>query len=219
MNSSYATTLEHVSDIPGSLRGAANIPEQEDLPVRSARRHARCLNGHDLEQAGVNGGYHHDLRTSTWTCNLCRELHLPRARWLVIEHGQPTPAEHAAERARVWPVLLVARRPEARAGIGRLELRVRDAAIADVDLQLCGVDHRGVVRRIRVDVAYLRRGFGTVMLDAAMARGPGYHWSTVELDPSPQARAFWATQAPIEQLHLGEPHYCSHMREANGDWF
>lgn len=69
-------------------------------------------------------------------------------------------------------ILVVARRPVTRAGVGQMEIRLRGVAIAVADLQLCGVDERGVIRDIRVDPGQPQRGFGTLLLDAAQSRLP-----------------------------------------------
>jgi hypothetical protein len=55
------------------------------------------------------------------------------------------------------------------------------------------------------------------LLDAALARGPGYHWSTTRIGRAEEVRDFWAYQDPAEPLHLEQPHYCTHMRQANGE--
>jgi hypothetical protein len=47
---------------------------------------------------------------------------------------------------------------------------------------------------------------------------PGYHWSTVLLRNTIEARAFCASLAAEHELHLGEPSYCSHMIEANDEF-
>ncbi|MFC5686305.1 GNAT family N-acetyltransferase [Amycolatopsis mediterranei] len=193
--------------------------EPEDLPVRSQRDHVWCLNRkHRWALANGGSGYHHALRLSTQVCARCWARRQPRARWLVVDHRTPIPADQVDQSDdRGARILVVGRRPAVRAGVGRLEVRVRGIVVAVTDVQLCGVDHRGVVCHIEVDPAFRRRGFGTLLLDAAQARGPGYHWSTVRLDQSEDSQDFWTYQDPAEPLHLGEPHYCTHMREANGE--
>ncbi|MET8848016.1 GNAT family N-acetyltransferase [Amycolatopsis sp. NPDC004625] len=169
--------------------------------------------------ANGGSGYHHAYLLSTQVCVLCWARRRPRARWLVVDHRTPMPAERADQpEDRRAQILVVARRPTTRAGVGQLEIRLHDVVIASADLQLCGVDARGIVRHVQVDPAHRQRGFGTLLLDAAIARGPGYHWSTTSLNQSEDAQDFWAYQDPAEPLHLGEPHYCTHMREASGEW-
>jgi GNAT superfamily N-acetyltransferase len=213
-------TIEHVSEGPSWLDPVPDTSDPEDLPVRSRRDHLWCLNRkHRLVLAGSNGGYHHALHLSTRSCNRCWSRRQSRCRWLVVDHRTPMPVEQADQSdPRRSEILVTARRPAVRAGVGQLEIRLRNAVIAVADVQLCGVDHRGVVRHIQVDPAHRRRGFGTLLLDAALARGPGYHWSTTRLDQSDDAQDFWAYQDPAEPLHLGEPHYCTHMREADDEW-
>ncbi len=214
-----ATIIEHVSERKW-LNATPDTIEPDDLPVRSQRAHVWCLNRkHRMTLANGGSGYHHGLRLSKQLCVRCWARHQPRARWLVVDHATPIPVEQADQADdRGARILVVSRRPAVRAGVGRLEVRVRGDVVAVADVQLCGVDHRGVVRHIQVDPAHRRRGFGTLLLDAAQARGPGFHWSTIRLDQSEDAQDFWAYQDPEEPLHLGEPHYCTHMREANGEW-
>lgn len=218
MSCGDATTIEQVSEQVW-LSAVPDTSEPEDLPVRSQRDHVWCMNRkHRWALANGGSGYHHALRLSTRVCARCWARRWPRDRWLVVDHRVPTPAEQVDQLDdRRAKILVIARRPAVRGGVGRLEVRVREAVVATADVQLCGVDHRGVIRHVEVDRAYRRRGFGTLVLDAAQARGPGYHWSTVRLDLSEDAQDFWAYQDPAEPLHFGEPHYCTHMREANGD--
>jgi ribosomal protein S18 acetylase RimI-like enzyme len=193
--------------------------EQEVLPVRSSRKHLRCLNRtHRFAVGGVNSGYHHGLRLSTESCNLCRSLHQPRYKWLVVEHTTPLAVDRADQpEDRRAEILVVARRPPVQAGVGQLEVRVRGDVVAVTDVQLCAVEHRAVLRSLWVDPGWLRRGFGTLLLDAAQARGPDYEWSTTALNDATEAQAFWASQDTAGPLDLGKPNYCTHMREANGE--
>ncbi|MEV6832868.1 GNAT family N-acetyltransferase [Amycolatopsis sp. NPDC051102] len=202
------------------MNATPDTTEPEDLPVRSQREHVWCLNRkHRMALANGGSGHHHGLGLAKQVCARCWTRRQPRAVWLVIDHRSPMPAEQADQPDdRRAKILVVARRPAVRAGVGRLEVRVRGAVVAVADVQLCGVDHRGVVRHIQVYPTHRRRGFGTLLLDAAQARGPGYHWSTVQLAQTDDAQDFWAYQDSAEPLHLGEPHYCTHMREANGEW-
>ncbi|MEV6621027.1 GNAT family N-acetyltransferase [Amycolatopsis sp. NPDC051106] len=208
-----------MSESPSWLSKAPDMSEPDDLPVRSRREHVWCLNRkHRLDLAGSNGGYHHAMHLSTRSCTRCWSRRQPRCTWLVVDHRSPMPAELADQPDdRRSEILVAARRPAVRAGVGQLEIRLRDAVIAVADVQLCGVDRRGIVRHVQVDPAHRQRGFGTLLLDAALARGPGYHWSTTTFDQSEDAQDFWAYQDPAEALHLGQPHYCTHMREANGE--
>ncbi len=202
------------------MTAVPEITEREDLPVRSDRKHAWCLNRkHRPALAGVNCGFHHALHLSTESCNRCWSLRLPRHTWLVVDHRlaiSPEQADQLDDRSA--KLVIVARRPGFPAGIGRLEVWLRGTVVAVADLQLCGVDHRGVVRHVQVEPVYRRRGFGTLLVDAAQARGPGYHWSTTKFDQTEEALDFWAYQDPAEPLYLGERHYCTHMREVNDEW-
>ena len=192
----------------------AYVPRADDnRPFRTAERHAYCLNGHDLDRAGRNCGHDHTYWLASTSCNLCLELGLPRATWDEIDHlrlGSEHPPTHAK-------LLLDIARPPVRAGVGQIIAKLDGVPIADIDLRMCSVDERGVIEHVRVDEAFLRRGLGTVLVAAALARGPGYIWSTTAVDEAVEARAFWARLRPSVPLAIGEPFYCSHMREADGE--
>lgn len=193
---------------------AAYVPEADpDQVFRTAERHEYCLNGHRLDMAGRNCGFDHGYWLSSVTCTLCRELRLPRATWDEVDHLR-LGAEHPPTHAKL---LLDIARPPVRAGVGQVIARLDGVPIADLDLRMCPVDERGVIEHVRVDDQRRRRGLGTVLVAAALARGPGFRWSTTVVDKAVEARAFWATYRPGVRLQLGEPHYCSHMREANGE--
>jgi GNAT superfamily N-acetyltransferase len=193
---------------------AAYVPQADpQRPFRTAERHAYCLNGHQLDRAGRNCGFDHGYWLSAVTCNLCLELELPRATWDEIDHlrlGNEAPPTQTK-------LLLDIARPPVRAGVGQIVAKLDGVPIADVDLRMCPVDERGVIEHVRVDEQFLRRGLGTVLVAAALARGPGYTWSTTAVDKAVAARAFWATFRPAVPLAIGEPFYCSHMREADGE--
>ena len=203
--------LAHTPNVPDLL--SSQPSSDSGYPARTDENHEFCLNGHRLDVSGRSASYDHSVHLSTSSCDLCWELHLPRWTWLVIDHRRlqhEAPASHAE-------LVLAARPPEVKAGVGQIELRLRGQVIADIDVRLCGVDTRGVIEQVRVDEKYQRRGFGTVLVAAALARGPAYRWSTTKLDDSVGARAFWASLRPAGPLQLGEPFYCSHMRLADGD--
>jgi GNAT superfamily N-acetyltransferase len=190
----------------------------DDLPFRSGRAHTRCLNGHLREVAGSNNGYDHTMRLATSTCELCSTLRLPRASWFVIDH-QPEQHPRVLALRADNPVQLTPRAPRGRAGVGRIELSIRGTVWAYADMQLCGIERRGVLVHLAVDVPHRRRGLGRVLLDAALARGPGYTWSTVKFNEDDVTlRAFRATAELPESVQMREPFFCSHMLEANGEW-
>lgn len=101
--------------------------------------------------------------------------------------------------------------------MGQIVLQLRSQQIGGLDLWLCGVDQRGVIGPVRVETAYRRRGFGTVLIAAALARGAGYRWSTTAIAESVTARAFCAAQHWPNGAELGSPFYCSHMKLASDD--
>ncbi|MDT8913465.1 GNAT family N-acetyltransferase [Amycolatopsis sp. PS_44_ISF1] len=108
-------------------------------------------------------------------------------------------------------VELVAHPPDRPAGVGYLALQIHGRAVADIDLQLCQLDHIGVIEQVSVDLGYRRRGLATVLVAAALARGPGFSWSTTAIDATVAARAFWASLDTAEPLQFGQPRYCNHM--------
>jgi GNAT superfamily N-acetyltransferase len=183
-------------------------------PVRSEGQHRYCLNNHDLQTAGMTTGFDHAWWLSTTTCETCRALKWPRATWCEVDHRRlvgEKPSTHAK-------LVLAARRPALLGGIGQLEVLLREAPIADMDVRMCPVDERGVIEQVRVDEPYRRRGFGVLLVEAALARGPGYRWSTTVVSDSAEARSFWASRRIPAGLELGVPFWCSHMREADGEF-
>lgn len=188
-------------------------PVDHQRPFRTAEHHALCLNGHNLDLVGRNCGFDHGYWLSSVACNLCLELRLPRGTWDEVDHLR-LGAEHPPTHAKL---LLDIARPPVRAGVGQIIAKLEGVAIADVDLRMCPVDERGVIEHIRVDEQYLRRGLGTILVAAALARAPGYRWSTTAVNKDLPARAFWASLRPAVRLAIGEPAYCSHMREADGE--
>ncbi|MEV6903444.1 GNAT family N-acetyltransferase [Amycolatopsis sp. NPDC051372] len=175
--------------------------------------HEYCLNGHRLDVAGRNSSFDADLWLGTAACNLCYELRLPRASWAVVglrfAHEAP-PGRHYLR--------LVAHPPQVRAGVGQILLELHGTPLGDLGVRMCSVDERGVIEQVRVDDDCRRHGVGTVLVTAALARTPGYAWSTTALENTTAARAFWAAYRPAVPLQLGEPAYCSHMREADGEY-
>ncbi|OXM47536.1 GNAT family N-acetyltransferase [Amycolatopsis alba] len=177
-----------------------------DYAVRSARRHERCLNGHDLDIAGRGSGWDPILDLSIGSCELCVRLWLPRAQWLDVD------LQFRDEAAASSSALVLAGRPPmVRGGVGQIILQLWGAAIADLDVQMCDRCQAGVVEQIRVDPGYLRRGIGTVLVDAALIRGRGYRWSTTSIAYTMTAKAFWAAQHLPRGTVLGEPRRCPHM--------
>lgn len=102
-----------------------------------------------------------------------------------------------------------------RSRVGQLQLRVDNVVRGDVDLAVCGPCRRAVLEQVRVDPAYTRRGYGRLLVAAAVAVAPEFAWSTTAVDQAnPIARAFWAAVDWPGQL--GTPAYCTDMRRAAG---
>ncbi|MGW4487873.1 GNAT family N-acetyltransferase [Amycolatopsis sp. NPDC004368] len=183
------------------------------MPLRADVRHEYCLNGHRLDIAGRNSSFNPDLWLATGSCNLCQELRLPRSSWgsvgLRFAHEEPLGRHYLS---------LVAHPPQIRSGVGQIVMELHGKPLGDLDVRMCAVDQRGVIEQVRVDEDCRRHGVGTVLVTAALSRGQGYAWSTTALENTTAARAFWASYRPSVPLQLGEPAYCSHMREADGEY-
>ncbi|RSM80541.1 hypothetical protein DL991_10515 [Amycolatopsis sp. WAC 01375] len=186
------------------------LPEGDGFAVRPALRHARCLNGHDLDLAGRSRGWDTIRRLATGCCALCRQLGWPRATWVEVDlrfaDETPMPAPS---------VILAAEPPTVPGGVEQIMLRMEGTTVADLDVQVCQTDRIGVIEQVRVDDRYLRQGFGTVLVTAALARGRDYRWSTTAITDTAAAEAFWAAQQLPDGMTLGDPERCTHMLEAS----
>jgi hypothetical protein len=72
-------------------------------------------------------------------------------------------------------------------------------------------DQRGLITRIEVNPS-----FGTALVLAALNHRPSYRWATTDIGTSATARAFWSAQHLPKNMQLGDPVYCSHMRQVQG---
>lgn len=166
----------------------------------------RCPRGHALALGGRGGGYDHNYRASVLRCAICGHGDRHAGTWALID-----PARQATESTATGDGMeLVVYPPVMRAGIGRIELRLRGRIIGDIDLMLCGVDRRGVIEHVRVDPPHRRLGYSRLLVAAARTRGGGYTWTTTKVEATFEARAFWAR---VGWPGVGEPFYCSHMLE------
>jgi len=209
--------IERVSD---QKRDVARGLYGRALPVRPAhddRVPPTCLRGHNLAIASVRSGYHHWYGLTEITCGVCYALHDPLAAWCLVNPAR----QHNPETAPHHGLVLVRIPSDTRGGVGQLELWVDGVALADIDLAICGPCKRGVIEHVRTDEPHRRRGYGRVLVAAALSLAPPteYHWSTSKVADNPIARAFWAgINWPGK---LGEPAYCSDMERAAGrlpDW-
>ena len=209
--------MSHTADVPRPpFHSSAS---DNGYPVRSEGPHRYCLNNHDLQSAGVNCGFDHAWWLPTTTCNSCWELRWPRATWCEVDRrlAGEKPPTHAK-------LVLEARRPTVLGGVGQLEVQLQGAVVADMDVRMCPVDERGVIEQVRVagpageHPGFRRRGLGVLLVEAALARGPGYAWSTAVVSDSAEARSFWASRRIPAGVELGVPFWCSHMREADGEF-
>lgn len=177
-------------------------------PGVAGRLQKRCPQGHRLSLAKAGLGWDPSEWCATVTCHLCREMRAPRAAWILMNPaeqyvvGSPMPERQ--------PVLIV-QPPRERAGVGVIRLRRHRVVVGEVDVSICGPCRRAVLENIRVSEVHRRRGYGLVLLAAALARAPAdqYEWSTTPLHDTVAARAFWSiVEFPGT---LGTPNYCTDM--------
>ena len=192
---------------------------RDDLPLLPALRHEvrpdqrmivhtpeACPRGHARR---AHGGFYWapGLRRHVLYCRRCRDSDASDE-WALID---PEYDQHTAEQARGRGLELVVIAPAVAAAPGRIELRVDGQPRSAVEVSLCGQDRTGVLGTVHTDEPYRRLGYGRVLVLAALARGPGYTWSTMtskELSSTETAAAF------LRSLPLSsgeEPRYCQHM--------
>ncbi|MQA12578.1 MAG: GNAT family N-acetyltransferase [Pseudonocardiaceae bacterium] len=202
--------IEHVID--ECLRRTLALREDGGLapvmPLTEAPE--RCPRGHNSKIARVLIGYSHIYYTRTVTCRVCLELGHEPATWALVDPATQVtkPAGRGLE--------LVLTPPSARGGVGRIALHVDRNCLADADLMICGPCRIAVLEQLRVDEEVRRRGYGRLLLAAALLRAPDerYRWSATEAADTTEARAFWS-RVPFPG-QLGEPTYCTDMRIAAG---
>jgi hypothetical protein len=183
--------------------------------LRTTGPHTECLNGHRLDYAGVTHFFSHGLNMHATTCALCAELRLDRHAWFAVDHTLVHRADQGAN-PRVG-IEFVMYPPRAPAGVGEIRLLVEQQPVGRVRVQMCRIERRGVIRQVEVKPPYRRRRIATMLVTCAVARGSRYTWSTVSGPNTVEARSFCASLLAEHRLQLGEPHYCSHMAQANGD--
>jgi GNAT superfamily N-acetyltransferase len=189
------------------------------VPVRpGATTPEWCLRGHRLAVAGRNGTYNHVYALHQTSCDVCCELEFDsdmerwRASWCVVDPSR----QYDASAAPADGLVLVRVPPARRGAPGRIELRLTGKTVGDIDLVLCPIEKRAVLKHVRVDESYRRHGYGRVLVAAALTLGRDYDWSTIAVNQSIEARAFWARIGPPGPT---VPAYCSHMQEASGAAF
>ncbi|TDV47928.1 hypothetical protein CLV71_109163 [Actinophytocola oryzae] len=200
-------------DVARGVYGAARPVR----PARDERIPLDCLRGHRLAIAGARSSYHHRYALTEITCGVCYALHDPLASWCLVNPAR----QHTVDGAPRTGLVLVRVPPDTRAGVGQLRLHVDGVALADIDVAVCGPCRRGVIEHVRTDEPHRRRGYGRVLVAAALTLAPPdtYQWSTTEVADDPVARAFWAgIDWPGD---LAGPVYCTDMERAAGrlpDW-
>jgi GNAT superfamily N-acetyltransferase len=178
------------------------------VPVRPTTSLSRehCPWGHDLLIGGRTRSYSHFLCTHVEHCDACYAAGR-RGEWIRVD---PT-RQHQTDTAPTWGLALVVIPPPVRAGVGQIRVHLEGVSVGDIDIALCAVDRRAVIEQVRVDEDYRRLGLGRLLVAAAISRAPRYDWSTTSVTTR-EARAFWA--AVGEPTTIGEPHWCTHMRQA-----
>lgn len=210
---------ESGSNVPRSQRDLERGMYGREVPVRPAPGGGvppRCLRGHDLTIARLTNSYHQRYQLDEITCDVCSALHDERRSWCLVDPARQHPAEDAPRRGLV----LVRIPPTVRGGVGQMQLRIDGQAHADLDLAVCRPCRRAVLEQVRVDEGRRRRGYGWVLVAAALTLAPpsDYEWSTTRVTGT-IARAFWA-RVPFPGT-LGTPSYCTDMERAAGrlpDW-
>lgn len=157
-----------------------------------------CPRGHDVRGRGPYS-WLPGLRRHALVCGQCRTGGEPVHEWVLID-----PVYELVSDAGVAGIgmEIVAVPPDVDAGPGRLELRVDGRARASAEVALCSLDRTGVVVHVRTDEPFRRLGYGRALVLAALARGPGYSWSTTAIESTTVAAGF-AVTIPIERV--GEP--------------
>lgn len=176
-----------------------------------------CLRGHDLTIGGSTSGWSHRYRLDTQSCSVCWALRDERASWCLADPAR----QYTVDNAPSGGLVLVRIPPDVRGGVGQLQLRMDSVPLADLDLAVCGPCRRAVLEHVRVDEPHRRRGYGRLLVSAALSLAPAdrYRWSTTKVATNPVARAFWAGIAWPGEPDL--PEYCTDMDKAAGrlpDW-
>ncbi|MFF7655316.1 hypothetical protein ACFZCY_36735 [Streptomyces sp. NPDC007983] len=123
------------------------------------------------------------------------------------EHGRPM------EEGEVWTYTP----PGAPAGCRQLRVcRVPDGDdFARLTWQACDECRRGLVRKIRVDDRWQRRGYGSRMMMRALRDCETYTWTTTK--QSEFGESFFAALAAATGVEFSpESRACDHMRAARG---
>lgn len=185
-------------DVPGSA--ATGLPSM-------------CIRGiHQLGPRKMTVTWNHLLRLPSIICNACRDARDRRAKWSLVDTGRAY--QHAAATAQELGLQIVATPPDVPAGVGQIAVWVDGRPVSDADVMLCGRCHTGVIEHARTDEQHRRRGFAWTCVAAALARGPGYAWSTTLLAKNTSARQFWYGIGFDRWATVGEPNYCPHMRKS-----
>ncbi|MEU3770795.1 GNAT family N-acetyltransferase [Amycolatopsis keratiniphila] len=160
--------------------------------------------------AGVRQGWSQDYRAPEWLCEACYALPGRDGVWALID---PAPSQQATEdQVYEYGLRLVLLRPTTAAGIGAVQLRLGHTIFGEVNFSLCGTDRRAIIVHVEVEEKHRRRGAGSVLVAAAVARADRYDWSMLPIGQDPVAVAFWAS---IGAVGPTSPYPCTHQVDAN----
>jgi hypothetical protein len=149
------------------------------------------LRGHYLALYGMIKSHSPRCRRHTILCETCRKLEglAPHARrkgeWAHLDIAR----QHPPETAPTDGLVLVTIPPPAESSTGKVELRLDGTAVGAATLSFCGACRKATFDYVHIDAAYRQLGYRRTVVQAALARAPGYA-STAPLPEGAIAQAF-----------------------------
>ncbi|AGM07085.1 hypothetical protein [Amycolatopsis keratiniphila] len=158
--------------------------------------------------ARVRQGWSQDYRAPEWLCEACYALPGRDGVWALIDPAlsRQITEDHVDE----YGLRLVLLPPLTGAGIGAVQLRMGHTIFGEIRFSLCGIDRRAILVNVEVEEKHRRRGAGSVLVAAAVARAARFEWTMLPIGQDPVAVAFWAR---IGAVGPTSPYPCSHQVE------